>query len=103
MTSSILALSFLMSSTADFSFSQTAFFSLKSSRRPASSSESFSHLSFESLSVSFLRAASSISSYIILRRRLSSSSGMESISVLIEAQASSTRSMALSGRNLSVM
>jgi len=37
------------------------------------------------------------------RRRSSSSDGMESISVRIMAQASSTRSMALSGRKRSVI
>ena len=42
-------------------------------------------------------------SCMILRRRSSSSAGMESISVRIIAQASSTRSMALSGRKRSVI
>ena len=55
------------------------------------------------MSVSFLRAASSISSCMIFLEISSISDGMESISVLIIAQASSTRSMALSGRNLSEM
>ena len=47
------------------------------------------------------RAVSSISSWRILRCCSSSSVGREFISVLIRAQASSTRSIALSGRNLS--
>lgn len=59
--------------------------------------------SLEASSFSFLRAASSISSCMTRRLRSSSSVGMLSISVRIMAQASSTRSMALSGRNLSVM
>ena len=50
-----------------------------------------------------LEAASSISCWIILRWITSSSVGMESISVRIMAQASSTRSMALSGRKRSVI
>mgnify|MGYP002508762978 CR=1 FL=1 len=46
-------------------------------------------------------AVSSISSCITFLRSSSNSVGMESSSVLISAQASSTRSIALSGRNLS--
>ena len=55
------------------------------------------------MSLSLLRAASSISSCIMCRRFSSSSVGILSISVRTMAQASSTRSMALSGRNLSLM
>jgi len=62
-----------------------------------------SSLSLLRLSVSFFKAASSISSCIILRCISSSSAGIESSSVLIIAHASSTRSIALSGRNLSVI
>ena len=62
-----------------------------------------SSLSLLRLSVSFLRAASSISSCIIFLLFSSSSAGIESSSVLIIAHASSTRSIALSGRNLSEM
>ena len=57
----------------------------------------------ESLLSSFFSAVSAISCCIILRARSSISAGMESISVRIRAQASSTRSIALSGRNLSVI
>ena len=52
---------------------------------------------------SFLSAASSISSCITRRVIASSSCGIESISVRITAHASSTRSIALSGRKRSVM
>ncbi len=55
------------------------------------------------LSVSFLSACSSICSCVSLRSTLSISTGIESISILILEAASSTRSMALSGRNRSVM
>ncbi len=54
-------------------------------------------------SVSLASAFSSISSRITRRVSSSSSAGMESISVRIIAQASSTRSIALSGRNRSEM
>ena len=54
-------------------------------------------------SFSLARAASSISSRMTRRVSSSSSAGMESISVRSMAHASSTRSMALSGRNRSVM
>ena len=57
----------------------------------------------QSSSSSFLRAASSICIWMILRLMTSSSVGMESISVRIIAQASSMRSMALSGRKRSVI
>ena len=59
--------------------------------------------SWLSRSVSFFKAVSSISICMILRDNSSSSMGMESSSVFIRAQASSTRSMALSGRKRSVM
>ena len=84
-----------------FSLSHCAFWALKVSLSSASSFWSASSLSWLSLSVSFLRAASSISSCMIFLLRSSISDGMESSSVLISAQASSTRSIALSGRNLS--
>ncbi len=54
-------------------------------------------------SVSLARAASSISSRITRRVSSSSSAGIESISVRSIAQASSTRSIALSGKNRSEM
>ena len=88
---------------APFSFSHWAFLALNSSRISASSFWMSARRSWESLSVSFFRAASSISCWMIFRWITSSSVGMESISVRIMAQASSTRSMALSGRNRSVI
>ena len=54
-------------------------------------------------SSSFFSAASSISHWMIRREITSSSVGMESISVRMRAQASSIRSMALSGRKRSVI
>jgi hypothetical protein len=59
--------------------------------------------STDALSVSFRRASRSISSCMMRRRTSSSSPGIESISIRSFAAASSTRSMALSGRNRSVM
>ena len=53
--------------------------------------------------LSLLSAASSTSSRVTRRVTWSSSCGIESISVRITAQASSTRSMALSGRKRSLM
>ena len=54
-------------------------------------------------SFSFFRACFSISSLIIFLVKVSSSVGTESIWTLIVAQASSIKSIALSGRNLSVI
>ena len=88
---------------AFFSFSHLAFMALKVSRCSASSFCSSASLALESSSSSFLSAASSICIWMILRLMTSSSVGMESISVRIMAQASSMRSMALSGRNRSVI
>ena len=62
-----------------------------------------SSLSAESLSDSLDKAISSISNCIIRRLISSISPGIESISVLIVAEASSTKSIALSGKNLSEM
>ena len=86
-----------------FSLSHFAFIELKRSRICASSFCTSAKCSCEILSVSFLRAASSISCCIIFRDISSSSEGIESISVLISAHASSTRSIALSGRKRSVI
>ena len=55
------------------------------------------------LSFSFFRAVSSICNCITFLLSSSNSAGIESISVLIRAQASSTKSIALSGKNLSLM
>ena len=54
--------------------------------------EEIARIIFDSSSSSFLRAASSISIWMILRLMTSSSVGMESISVRIMAQASSRES-----------
>ena len=88
---------------AFFSFSHCAFMVLKVSRFSASSFWSSARRAFESSSSSFLSAASSICIWMILRLITSSSVGIESISVRIIAQASSMRSMALSGRKRSVI
>jgi hypothetical protein len=74
-----------------------------SARRSASSLRRASSRSWLARSVSFSSAASSISSCITRRVIASSSCGIESISVRITAHASSTRSIALSGRNRSEM
>ena len=89
--------------TESFSFSHCAFLLLNSSRISANSFWSSTNLSLLRLSVSFLSAASSISNCITFLLSSSSSVGIESISVLIKAHASSTKSIALSGRNLSVI
>ena len=87
-----------------FSFSHLAFISLNFARMSASSFWMSARCSWDRVSVSFFRAASSISWLHDLAVEISSiSAGMESISLRIMAQASSTRSMALSGRKRSVM
>ena len=88
---------------AFFSFSHWAFMALNLSRSSASSFCSSARRPLDSSSSSFFSAASSISIWMIFRETASSSVGMESISVRIWAQASSMRSMALSGRNRSVI
>ena len=74
-----------------------------SSLRSASSFSSFSSRSFDALSVSLRSASRSISSCMMRRSTSSSSAGIESISMRSRDAASSIRSMALSGRNRSVM
>ncbi len=98
---SISSRSFCTLPMSVFSFSQRAFMALKVSRSWESCSRSRDRRSWLTSSFSFCRAASSISSCMIFRLTSSSSAGMESISVRIMAQASSTRSMALSGRKRS--
>ena len=93
--------SFCTFEIAFFSFSQRAFIALNCSRISASSFWISCRCSCDSRSVSFLRAASSISCCIIRREISSSSDGIESISVRMTAHASSTRSIALSGRKRS--
>ncbi len=58
---------------------------------------------FDASSFSFFTASRSIFSWIRRRSSLSIASGLESISILIRAAASSMRSIALSGRKRSVM
>ena len=55
------------------------------------------------LAVSFSSASCSISSWMIRRSTTSISVGIESISIFSREAASSTRSIALSGRNRSAM
>ncbi len=74
-----------------------------SSLRSASSFSSFCSRSFDALSFSLRSASRSISSCMMRRCTSSSSAGIESISMRRRAAASSIRSMALSGRNRSVM
>ena len=100
---SISSFNLLTWSTEDFSLSHLAFWILKSDLNSDNSFCNASSLSLLRLSVSFLRAASSISSCMIFLESSSSSVGMESSSVLIIAHASSTRSMALSGRKRSLI
>ncbi len=70
---------------------------------PFSSSSIFSSRAREPGSLSFRSASRSISSWVRRRVISSSSAGIESISVRRRAAASSTRSIALSGRNRSEM
>ena len=58
---------------------------------------------FDASSFSFFTASRSILSWIRRRSSWSIASGLESISILMRAAASSIRSIALSGRKRSVM
>ena len=87
---------------AAFSDSHWAFMESAWVRRSASSRRNASRRSLDALSFSPFSACSSISSCMTRRVTASSSAGMESISVRMSADASSTRSMALSGRNRSL-
>ena len=93
--------SFCTRSTPTFSLSHCAFLPANSSLSSASSCCKCSRRSLLNRSSSFLRAVSSISICMILRFSSSISAGIESSSVLTSAHASSTRSMALSGRKRS--
>ena len=86
-----------------FSASYCARSPVCSSRASCSSFWSAFKRSTLAASFSLLSAASSISSCITFLETASSSAGSESISVRMSAHASSTRSMALSGRNRSVI
>ena len=101
LTSSICCLVLLTSVIAFFSFSHWVLMESSSSLRAESSFSMASSLALDPLSSSLPRACFSISSCIIFLDISSSSAGIESISVLIFDAASSIRSMALSGRNLS--
>ncbi len=84
---------------ASFSWPQCAFIPADRSWRSASSRSSLVSRSFDAGSVSFFRAARSISSCLMRRSTSSISMGIESISMRSLDAASSIRSMALSGSN----
>ena len=86
---------------ACFSPSHLAFKSFSLACKSAFSAVILLSRSFEASSLSFFSACSSISSCIIFRRISSSGAGIDSISVRSLAAASSTKSIALSGKNLS--
>ena len=88
---------------ASFSCCQCAFMPADCSRRLAISCSTFASRSFEGLSDSFLSASRSISSCMTRRSTVSISIGIESISMRRREAASSTRSIALSGRKRSAM
>ena len=94
---------FRTSSSAAFSFFHCAVIASDFALSSRSSSCSSSSRFLEASSFSFLSATSSISRRRTWREISSSSCGQESISVRILAHASSSRSIALSGRNLSWM
>ncbi|CAM5267282.1 hypothetical protein SCALM49S_01216 [Streptomyces californicus] len=86
-----------------FSFSQRALRPRSSSSLSARSRRSFSRRCLEAGSDSFLSASSSMRNRSTERWSSSISSGEESISIRSREAASSTRSMALSGRKREVM
>ena len=86
-----------------FSRSQRAFSPAKVSFSPAISFSTSARRRREASSFSFLSPCFSISSWAMRRRISSTSVGIESISMRSRLEASSTRSMALSGRKRSVM
>ena len=88
---------------SDFSACQRAVSASACSSSPVRSISSFSSRSFEARSVSFFRASRSIFSWMMRRSSSSSSSGLESTCIRSRDAASSIRSIALSGRNRSVM
>ena len=87
-----------MAEMASFSPCQWAFMASDCSRRLASSWSSLARRSTDTASVSLASATRSISSWRMRRSTTSISVGMESISMRRRLAASSTRSMALSGR-----
>ena len=86
-----------------FSFSHFLVSSFSLFLSSSKEDSSFSRRLRADSSFSFLSATLSISSCLIFLLNSSSSVGVDSISTLIIAQASSTRSIALSGRNLLVI
>ena len=86
-----------------FSSSQEVFNSPSFFFKTAISSLIAKTLFLDISSLSFLIASNSICNPIILRVKVSSSNGTESICTLIVAQASSTKSIALSGKKRSVI
>ena len=86
-----------------FSLRQAAFMPSSFSRVAAISLRSVSRRSLEASSSSFMSACSSICIWVSWRSTASMSEGMESSSMRRRLAASSTRSMALSGRKRSVM
>ena len=102
-TSSIFFLVSWIRLIISFSFCQWSFNDAPSSLRLARSFSIFRSLSMDALSVSFMSACFSISSCMTRRSMASISVGMESISIRRREAASSIRSIALSGRNLSDM
>ena len=96
----LIFLTFKISSFSSSHLEVTIFFS---SLVSASSFSKTFNLSFEASSVSFCRALISISICKAFLVNLSNSSGIESISVLIIAAASSIKSIALSGNFLSLI
>ena len=89
--------------TAAFSFCHCTVSALDFSFRFASSPSRRRNRSLLAASFSFASDVRSISSCRICRSSWSSSVGLESNSILMREAASSTRSIALSGRNRSVM
>jgi len=90
-------------STADFSAFQISSRSEYSLVSLTISSSISARRFCEASSFSFLTASRSILSWMMRRSSLSIDSGLESISILMRAAASSIKSIALSGRKRSVM
>ena len=86
-----------------FSFCQSSFNSLDSSFKLTKVSSSLARRSLLAASFSFFSAVRSISSCMIWRSSWSISVGIESSSIRSRAADSSMRSIALSGKNRSVM
>ncbi len=103
LTFSISSLSAAVPCAAPFSAFQISSRSAYSFSRRAISCSISSRRFIDASSVSFLTASRSIFSWMVRRSSLSIDSGLESISILMRAAASSIRSIALSGRKRSVI